>query len=80
MYVPSWTYSIFVAFTLLCSEAGTGGAGILAEKVFESKVSIHEVSILSTASACNQRLIYRQRNLPADQDHLYQRTHEISSS
>lgn len=56
MYVPSWTYSIFVAFTLLCSEAGTGGAGVLAEKVFDSKVSIHEVSILSTASACNNAL------------------------
>lgn len=56
MYVPSWTYSTLVAFTMICSDAGTGGAGILGEKVFESKVSIHEVSMLSTASACNDAL------------------------
>lgn len=77
---PSWTYSTLVAFTLLCSEAGTGGAGIfLLEKVFESKVNVHEVSMLSTASACNKAL-YRQRDPPADRDRLTQRTYEMSSS
>ena len=54
---PSWTYSTLVAFMLLCSEAGAGSAGIfLLEKVFESKVSVHGVSMLSTASARNQAL------------------------
>jgi hypothetical protein len=48
---------------LLCSEAGTGGAGIfLLEKVFKSKVSMHDVSILSTAFACNKAL-YRGRGI-----------------
>jgi len=52
---PSWTYTTLVAFTLLCSEAGTGGAGIfLVMKVFKSKVSAHNVSMLSTVSACNE--------------------------
>ena len=46
-----------MAFTLLCGEAATGGAGIfLLENVFESKVSVHKVSMLSTASACNKAL------------------------
>ena len=46
-----------VAFTLLCSEAGTGGAGIfLLEKVFKSKVSVHEGSMLSAAYAGNKAL------------------------
>lgn len=54
---PSWTYSTLVAFTLLCREVGTGSAGIfLLEEVFESKISLHEISMLSTASACNQAL------------------------
>lgn len=43
---PNWTYSTLVAFTLLFSEAGTGGAGIvLLGKVFESNVSAQEVDI-----------------------------------
>ena len=46
---PSWTYSTLVAFTLLCNEAGTGGAGIfLLEKVFDSRISVYKVLILST--------------------------------
>ncbi len=54
---PNWTYSTLVAFTLLCSEAGTGGTGIfLLEKIFESKVSVHEVSMLSAAYAGNKAL------------------------
>ena len=60
---PSWIYSTLVAFRLLCSEAGTGGAGIfLLETIFELKVSVHGVSMFSAASAC-QQASYRGRGI-----------------
>ena len=77
---PNWTYSTLVAFTLLCSEAGTGGAGIFNSEVsLNLKAGVHEVSVVSAAElfACDEAMyiyIYRQRIPPAERDRLDSRT------
>ena len=54
---PDRTYSTLVAFTLLLTKVGTGGASIfLREKLFRSKTSLHADLFPSTASACNNAL------------------------
>ena len=56
---PNWTYSTLVAFTLLCSEAGTGGAGIFLLEVSSNfKARLHKVSVVSAALlfACDEAM------------------------
>ena len=56
---PNWTYSTLVAFTLLCSEEGTGGAGILLLEVsLNFKAGVHEVSVVCAALlfACDEAM------------------------
>ena len=67
---PNWTYSTLVAFTLLCSEAGTGSADIfLLEVSLNFQTGVHEVSLVYAALlfAYDEAIyIYRQRIPPAE--------------